>query len=150
VPAIHLETFIAAPADRCFDLMRDIAAHTRTTGSTGERAVGGKTAGLLGQGDEVTWEARHLGVRQRVTVRVTRCEPPRLFEDEQVRGAFAGFTHRHEFRPVSSGTLMVDDFAYRSPLGALGRLADRLFLERYMRSFLRARADGLKQLAESS
>jgi ligand-binding SRPBCC domain-containing protein len=95
-------------------------------------------------------EARHFGVRQRLTVRVTRCEPPRLFEDEQVRGAFAGFTHRHEFRPVPTGTLMVDDFRFESPLGVIGRLADRLYLERYMRSFLRERARGLKTLAESA
>jgi ligand-binding SRPBCC domain-containing protein len=149
VPNIHLETQISAPVDRCFDLMRNVDAHTRTTGSTNERAVGGKTSGLLGQGDEVTWEARHFGVRQRLTARVTRCEPPRLFEDEQVRGAFAGFTHRHEFRAVSGGTLMVDDFSYRAPFGVFGRIADRLFLERYMRSFLRLRARGLKELAEA-
>ena len=148
MPLIHLETLIAAPAERCFDLMRDVEAHTRTTGSSNERAVGGKTTGLLGEGDEVTWEARHFGRTQRLTARVTHYERPRLFVDEQVRGAFASFTHRHEFRATTEGTLMVDDFRYRSPLGPLGWLADRLFLERYMRGFLRERARGLKELAE--
>src|SRR5260221_2401614 len=128
--------------------MRDVEAHTRTTGSSNERAVGGKTTGLLGEGDEVTWEARHFGRTQRLTARVTQYERPRLFVDERVRGAFATFTHRHEFRPTAEGTLMVDDFRYRSPLGPLGWLADRLFLERYMRGFLRERARGLKELAE--
>ena len=149
MPHIHVETLIAAPAARCFDLMRDVAAHTTTTGSSNERAVAGKTTGLLGEGDEVTWEARHFGVRQRLSVRVTRCEPPRIFEDQQVRGAFASFTHRHEFRPTDGGTVMIDDFRYRSPLGPLGQLADVLFLERYMRDFLVERARGLKELAEA-
>jgi hypothetical protein len=45
---------------------------------------------------------------------------------------------------------MVDDFRFESPLGVIGRLADRLYLERYMRSFLRERARGLKSLAESA
>lgn len=149
MPHIHLETLIAAPEARCFDLMRDVDAHTRTTGSSNERAIAGKTSGLLCLGDEVTWEARHFGVRQRLSVRVTRCEPPRIFEDQQIRGAFAGFTHRHEFRPAGTGTVMIDDFRYRSPLGPLGWVADRLFLERYMRAFLRERARGLKELAEA-
>jgi ligand-binding SRPBCC domain-containing protein len=148
MPNIHLETFIAAPPERCFDLMRDVDAHTQTTGASGERAVAGKMSGLLEQGDEVTWEAKHFGVRQRLTARVTRCERPRIFEDQQVRGAFAGFTHRHEFRSVGGGTQMVDDFRYRSPLGPLGHIADRLFLERYLREFLSERARGLKGLAE--
>ena len=149
MPLIHLETFIAAPAQRCFDLMRDVGVHTRTTSKSSERAVGGKTSGLLSQGDEVTWEAVHLGVRQRLTARVTRCEPPRLFEDQQVRGAFHTFTHRHEFRDVPGGTLMVDDFRYTTPFGIVGVIADKLFLERYMRRFIRERAESLKQIAET-
>jgi ligand-binding SRPBCC domain-containing protein len=148
VAAIHLETFIAAPVEPCFDLMRDVAVHTQSTPGTDERAVAGKTSGLLDQGDEVTWEAVHLGARRRLTVRVTRCEPPRLFEDEQVRGAFGAFRHRHTFQAVAGGTLMVDDVRYTVPLGPLGRLADRLFLERYLRRFLSRRARALKKLAE--
>jgi len=107
------------------------------------------TSGLLGPGDEVTWEAVHFGVRQRLTARITRFEPPHLFEDEMVRGAFRSFTHTHEFRPVEGGTLMVDTFRYASPLGPLGVLADKLFIERHMRRFLTERAASLKRLAEA-
>jgi len=149
VPTVHLETFIAAPIDRCFDLMRDVGAHTLSTSKTRERAVAGKTSGLLGAGDEVTWEAVHFGVKQRLTARVTRCEAPHLLEDEMVRGAFKTFTHRHTFHEQPGGTIMVDDFDYASPLGVLGLLADKLFLERYMRAFLLERAQDLKQMAEA-
>jgi ligand-binding SRPBCC domain-containing protein len=117
-------------------------------GGSKERAVGGKISGLLEAGDEVTWEAVHFGVKQPLTVRITRCERPRLFEDEQVRGAFHCFHHRHEFRDVFGGTLMIDDFRYTAPLGPIGVLADWLFLERYMRGFLAERARQLKAIAE--
>jgi ligand-binding SRPBCC domain-containing protein len=65
-----------------------------------------------------------------------------------VRGAFASFTHRHEFHSVAGGTLMVDVFRYTSPLGPLGVLADKLLLERSMTRFLRERATFLKTAAE--
>jgi len=148
VPVIRIETLIHAPPDRCFDLARDVEAHVGSTARTHERAVAGVTSGLLGPGDEVTWEAVHLGVRQRLTARITRFDRPNAFEDEMVRGAFRSFTHRHEFRPVDGGTLMIDTFRYASPLGILGALADRLFLERYMRRLLTERNAYLKRVAE--
>jgi ligand-binding SRPBCC domain-containing protein len=150
LPIIRLETRIEAPVERCFDLMRDVDMHTRSTSGTGERAVAGVTSGLLAEDDEVTWEATHLGVRQRLTVRVTRCQPPYMLEDQMVRGAFQSMTHRHLFREDAGATVMRDEFHYTSPLGPLGRFADWLFLESYMRRFLEGRAQQLKELAEAS
>ena len=49
---------------------------------------------------------------------------------------------------VMEAPLMVDTFRYTSPLGPLGVLADRLFLERYMRRLLAERAAFLKRAAE--
>jgi ligand-binding SRPBCC domain-containing protein len=65
-----------------------------------------------------------------------------------VRGAFAGFTHRHAFEEVAAGTIMTDIFAYRAPLGPLGMLVERLFLSRYLHRLLTARAAFLKRHAE--
>ena len=150
MPVIRIETFIQAPVVRCFDLARDADAHIASTEGSQERIVERTGAGLFELGDTVTWEAVHFGVRQRLTSKITRCEPPHLFEDRMVRGAFHSFAHLHEFRPVENGTLMLDRFEYRSPLGPLGHLADWLFLKRYMRRFLTVRAHYLKQAAEAA
>jgi ligand-binding SRPBCC domain-containing protein len=150
VPNIHVETYIAAPPERCFDIARDVEAHADSTSATHERAVAGVTTGLLELNDEVTWEATHLGIRQRLTARITRFERPYLFEDVLVKGAFHSFTHIHAFRQAKNGTLMVDDFHYRSPLGVFGAIADKLFLTRYMTRFLTERARYLKRSAEAA
>jgi ligand-binding SRPBCC domain-containing protein len=149
LPTIHLETVIAAPIELCFDLSRDVEAHTRSTSKTKERAVAGVTEGLLELGDTVTWEAVHLGIKQRLTARITRYERPHMFEDQQVQGAFRSLAHTHEFRETADGTVMTDNFRFTSPFGLVGRLADALFLERYMRAFLKSRARELKAIAES-
>lgn len=150
MPVICVRLFVAAPAEVCFDLARDVDAHVHSTAQTRERAVDGVTSGLLELGDTVTWEAVHFGVRQRLTARITRFDRPRMFEDEMVRGAFHSFRHTHEFHPTDGGTIVVDLFRYVSPLGPLGWLADKLFLERYMRRFLTHRALLLKELAEAA
>ncbi len=57
--------------------------------------------------------------------------------------------HDHHFRVSDGATAMRDEFQYRSPLGPVGVLVDRLYLERYMRRFLEDRALLLKSVAES-
>lgn len=148
MPLLRVETLIHAAPETCFDLARSVEAHLGSTSKTGERAVGGVTSGLLELGDEVTWEARHFGVKQRLTSRMTKFDRPRMFEDCMVRGAFKSFSHVHEFHAVPPGTNMVDLFDFEAPLGVLGHMANVLFLTRYMRAFLVERASYLKQRAE--
>jgi hypothetical protein len=74
---IHLETFVAAPAATTFDLARDIDFHQRSMADTGERAIAGRTSGLIGAGETVTWRARHVGLRWTLTSRRSRGPSPR-------------------------------------------------------------------------
>ncbi|NLP51651.1 SRPBCC family protein [Bacillus sp. RO1] len=148
MPQIEHQQFIKAPVEICFDLARNVDIHTQTTSKTKERAVGGVTEGLLEQGDTVTWEATHLGIKQRLTAKVTLMEPPHKFIDVMVKGAFQSFIHTHQFLEADGGTLMIDQFQYKSPFGIIGVAADKLFLERYMRKFIVSRAEELKKIAE--
>jgi len=150
MPRIELVTHIAAPCERCFDLARSVEVHIRSTASTGERAIAGRTSGLVELGDEVTWQARHFGFQQTLTSRITAFDRPRHFRDSMVRGAFKHFDHDHYFTPDGVGcTVMRDVFDYAAPFGFLGRLAERFFLTRYMRRFLAAHNRELKRIAES-
>jgi ligand-binding SRPBCC domain-containing protein len=149
MPVIELSTVISAPRERVFDLARSIDAHQQTTRGTQERAVAGVTRGLIGMGDEVTWEARHLGVRQRLSVRVTAFDRPKHFQDIMISGAFSSMIHDHHFAEHPTGTLMRDRFQFTSPMGLLGRIVDWLFLEGYLRRLIIRRNEVLKRLADS-
>src|SRR5207237_361862 len=149
MPVIRIATQISAPVERCFDLARDIDFHTRTLDHTGEKAVAGRTSGLIGAGESVTWEARHLGVRQRLTVAITAFERPTFFRDVMTAGAFREMAHDHRFEGLKGGTLMTDEMVFRSPLGPLGWLVDRLFLAGYLRRLLKSRCEAIKREAES-
>src|SRR5687767_11830394 len=146
---IVVETLIHAPRELCFDLARDVAAHAESAAFSGERVVEpGRTSGLLEVGDLITFEGKHFGVRQRFTARITQLDRPTQFVDEMVSGAFSSLRHIHEFHAVSDGTLMRDVLVWRAPVGFLGRLADRLFLERHMRWFVSTKQRHLKEIAE--
>ncbi|MFD1738652.1 cell division protein [Bacillus salitolerans] len=149
MPIIIHRQMINAPIDLCFNLARNVDIHTKTTEKTREKAVSGVTEGLLEVGDIVTWEATHFGIRQRLTAKVTFMVKPYKFIDVMLKGAFDSFTHTHEFKEVDGCTIMTDTFNYKSPLGPIGIIADKIFLERYMRKFIIDRALQLKKIAES-
>lgn len=146
---IRIVTEIASPIECCFDLARDIDFHTRSLAHTGERAVAGRTSGLIELGESVTWEGRHFGVRQRLTAQITAFERPIYFRDEMIRGAFRSFVHDHHFEHRDGVTVMTDEITFHSPFGPLGWLVERIVLTRYMHRLIKDRAAAIRDEAQS-
>jgi ligand-binding SRPBCC domain-containing protein len=65
-----------------------------------------------------------------------------------VDGPFKRLFHRHTFKDKGGYTIMVDEFFYESPMGFLGKIADLLFLKRYMRELILYRNQIIKHKAE--
>ena len=149
MPIIELKTEINANKEIVFDLSRSIDLHKISTEHTNEQAIAGKTSGLIGMNESVTWKAKHFGIYQNLTSKITEFERPNYFVDEMQKGAFSEFKHEHHFSELNGGTLMTDYFNYKSPLGILGKLADKLFLKKYMTELLTERNRIVKEFAES-
>ena len=150
--AIEELTLIQAPVERCFDLARSVEVHLAGNEHCGETAVAlaGVTSGLIGLAQRVTWRAKHFGVWQTLTSEITALEPPVYFQDKMVQGIFRFMKHDHFFRASPSGqTEMKDVFYFAAPLPLLGRLAEIIFLRRYMRTLLHERNAAIKRIAES-
>ena len=150
MPKIVLETKIKAPQQRVFDLSRSIDLHKISTSQTNEEAIAGVTSGLIGLNESVTWRAKHFGIYQKLTSKITEFNFPDYFCDEMMQGAFKNFKHEHHFKSENNFTLMTDTFNYTSPLGILGTIADKFFLKKYMSNLLKERNKVVKNFAESN
>jgi ligand-binding SRPBCC domain-containing protein len=115
---------------------------------SGEEAVGGRTTGLIGLGEEVTWRARHFGVTHHHTSRITVFDRPSHFRDAMVAGRFRSFEHDHFFEAFDGGTRMRDVLLFESPLGVLGRCVDTLVLASYLKRLLEERNRVIQAAAE--
>jgi ligand-binding SRPBCC domain-containing protein len=146
---IHLETLIHAPQEICFDASRDVGLHLGAAAHTGERVIAGRSSGLCKLGDEITWEARHFGIKQQLSVRITDMNFPHFFADRMTRGAFKSMRHEHYYETIAGGTLMKDKFMYETPFSVLGQIFDALLLKRHMINFLMGRNQFLKDYCES-
>jgi ligand-binding SRPBCC domain-containing protein len=150
MPKIELDTAVNAPVERVFDLARCIDLHQDSMSKYREKAVAGVTSGLIGLHEMVTWEAVHFGIRQRLTSVITKFDRPHHFQDIMIKGAFKKLTHDHFFVKNNEKTEMKDVFEYTAPLGFLGEMADRVFLERYMTNLLKERNELIKRVAEGA
>lgn len=149
MPTIRLKTTLNAPQERVFNLSRSLDLHIASAAKTKEKVISAKQTGLLDLNEEVTWRAKHLGVYQNLTSKITQFNFPHSFTDEMQKGAFKSFSHQHLFEKISEEkTQLIDVFEYKSPLGILGKLADKLFLKSYMKHFLLERNQVIKTTAE--
>ena len=146
----EIETEIRAARERCFDLSRDLDLHLRSMEASGERAVAGRTSGLIDLGEEVTWRARHFGFTVEHCSRITALTRPSHFQDAMVRGRFKHFVHDHYFEERNGVTTMRDVIEFASPFGPLGQLLDGLFLAQYLRRLIASRNSVIKHEAETN
>lgn len=149
MPRIELTTIINAPRERCFDLARSIDLHKLSTAGTEEEAIAGVTSGLIGKGQTVTWRAKHFGITQSLTSKITEFQYPDHFRDEMTKGAFKSIRHDHLFEESGGKTIMRDVFQFDSPYGILGIMFNKLILARYLRRLLIKRNQMIKEVAET-
>ncbi|HET9485881.1 MAG TPA: cell division protein, partial [Chryseosolibacter sp.] len=73
---------------------------------------------------------------------------PNYFRDEMTRGPFKKIKHDHWFGLSGSATIMRETFEFESPGGVLGKIFNRLILQRYLMAILKNRNKLIKAVAE--
>ncbi|HEU0110903.1 MAG TPA: SRPBCC family protein [Flavisolibacter sp.] len=150
MPLIHVTTFIAAPQERVFDLSRSVDLHKNSMNKYQEKIIKGTMTGLMNTGDEVTWKAKHLFKERIMRVRISECNKPDFFIDEQVEGDFASMKHEHYFKSIENGTIMIDQFHFNIRFGLFGTIINKVYLVKYMTRLLRERNETIKKIAEGN
>ena len=85
----------------------------------------------------LTWISQH-----------TVYDPPRLFEDIQLKGPFRSWRHRHIVKPHANGAVLRDEIDYEPPLGFLGRLFAPLLVQQRLRRLFDFRHEVTRQACE--
>ena len=94
----------------------------------------------------IDYRLRVHGVPLGWTSQIEVWEPNRQFVDRQLRGPYRLWHHRHRFAPAGSGTLVGDEVHYAVPFGAVGELADPLFVRRDLERVFDHRHEAVKRI----
>jgi hypothetical protein len=101
---------------------------------------------VMAAGLEIDYEFRWLGFPVLWRSRITEYEPPFLFGDEQVKGPFRLWRHRHSFHPSEEGTLVSDEVQYALPLGPVGSFVHKAIVSGQLKEIFRYRQKALSEI----
>lgn len=76
-------------------------------------------------------------------------DPPRMFEDIQVKGPFRSWRHRHTVESHPDGALLRDQIDYEPPFGFLGRAVAPWLIEPRLRKLFDYRHQVTQRWCES-
>jgi ligand-binding SRPBCC domain-containing protein len=95
---------------------------------------------------EIEYRIKWLGFAMYWKTLITRYEPPFMFEDEQAKGPYTLWRHRHTFAATAGGTKVGDHVDYVLPLGPFGRAAHGLMVGQQLKKIFVYRQDQLSKL----
>lgn len=146
---IKTSTTINASIEIVFNNCRNIDIHQYSASKTNEKAIVGRTSGLIDKGETVTWEGKHFGIYIQHESIISEMNFPNYFVDEQLKGQFKSFKHQHFFTQKENQTIMTDILDYETPFGFIGKLFDKLLLVNHLTNFIIYRNAILKELSEN-
>ena len=106
---------------------------------------------VMGVGTLIDYTVRVAGLPVRWRTLISQWDPPHEFADEQLRGPYALWRHRHRFTPIGPNETQMDDAVlFRLPLAPLGNVA-LPFVKRELRRIFRYRHEAIaRALADGS
>jgi ligand-binding SRPBCC domain-containing protein len=118
------ESLIRAPPPRVFAFHELPDALARLTPPwESSRVI--QAAKISEVGSEAIVETRILGlIPVHWVARHTAYDPPRMFEDVQVKGPFRFWRHRHLVEPHADGAILRDEIEYEPPFSFIGQLVE--------------------------
>jgi len=146
---IHLTTFIAAPAERVFDLSRHLALYKLIFHNRKEKLSSGAGSSLLAKGETVSVLTTHGGKTRMSLIKIMDMKRPLLFTEEQVKGDLQNFRHEHHFKPVDNGTIIIDLVDFGMPKDIIGKIFGKIYFRKYLEELVHRRNEVVRSYAET-
>ena len=99
--------------------------------------------GAMMRGAEIDYSIRVGPIPLRWKTVIERWDKNRLFVDSQEKGPYRSWWHEHHFRRDGAATIMEDRVYFAVPLGPLGRIVNRLFVQAQLRRVFGYRAEAI-------
>lgn len=92
-------------------------------------------AGML-----ITYRVRPLlNIPMTWVTEITQVEPQKFFIDNQKAGPYAFWHHQHFFKAVENGVELTDIVNYKVPLGIVGKLMEKMVVNKKVHAIFRHR-----------
>ena len=137
------EVRVAEPRERVFRFFADAFQLESITPPWLHFTVQSQPPIQMRTGTLIDYKLRLHGIPLRWRSKISNWEPPFQFVDEQVKGPYRQWHHRHVFQEVDRGTLIRDVVHYRVPFG---RIVHPLIVRRNLTKIFEFRHNAMLQV----
>lgn len=143
---LNKEQFIPATIDQVWDFISKPANLKHITPDyMGFDIISKALPERIYPGMIITYTVKPLfGIKMRWVTEITQMEEKRYFVDEQRSGPYSMWHHQHILTEVKGGVIMKDIVSYKLPMGALGALANSMFISRKLEDIFDYRTKALE------
>ncbi len=143
---LEREQFVPRPRHEVFAFFADASNLERLTPASLHFNILTPAPIEMRPGALIDYRLRLLGVPFRWRTLIEAFEPETRFVDVQLRGPYRSWRHTHEFRDAPGGTIVRDRVEYEMPLGPLGEIARRVFVDRQLETIFGHRRDVIRRI----
>jgi ligand-binding SRPBCC domain-containing protein len=101
---------------------------------------------VMRTGTVIDYTIKILGFSVHWRTLISSFDPPRSFTDEQLKGPYSIWHHKHQFEKTENGTFIKDNVTYALPFGFLGRIVHTLFVKRQLNHIFDYRFTVIKEI----
>src|SRR5690348_2269824 len=120
---LECEMLVRRSVDDVFSVFQDPYNLAKITPAWLRFRVTSNQKVMMRKGAEIEYSIRWLGLPMKWKTVIAEYNPPLEFVDEQAKGPYALWRHRHTFHQTPEGVRVCDRVEYALPLGRLGRMA---------------------------
>lgn len=146
---LHCEMLTKSSLEQTFAIFEDPYNLAKITPQSLNFQVTSPNRVEMHKGAEIDYTIRWLGLPMHWKTIILEYEPPFLFIDEQAKGPYAFWLHRHTFQPTEDGTKVGDHVEYALPFGQLGSLAHSLIVRKQLLGIFNYRQEQLGRMLGS-
>lgn len=128
IRTLHAELWLPQPMDAVFAFFGDAANLDAITPPWLHFRILTPRPIVMAAGTRIDYALRLHGIPVKWQSEVTAWRPPHYFADEQRRGPYRRWTHRHHFEAADGGTWVRDEVEYAVPGYFLEPIIHRLFV----------------------
>ena len=139
VYSLHYKQIVNRPLDDVFDFFSNPENLSVITPKKLNFTILTPCPIKMKDGQLIDYTITLLGKKIRWRTMITAFEPPKMFIDQQLKGPYSMWHHKHSFKEVKNGVEIIDTIHYSVPFGFLGDIINFLFIRRDLENIFKHR-----------
>ena len=150
IHSIKRELLIKKSIDDVFSFFQEPENLSKITPSNLDFNIITPSPIVMKVGTLIDYTIKVIGIKIHWRTLISSFNPPHDFVDEQLRGPYKYWYHKHEFVSCGEETIIRDNVTYALPFGVIGRLAHKVFVFRQLRKIFDYRARIIQSIFENN